>query len=578
MRTFRRLLALHRPQAGWLALGLLLGLATLLANTVLMATSGWFITAMALAGAAGVTMNYFTPAAIIRACAIVRTAGRYGERLVTHDATLRLLTGLRTRLYRTLVPLAPAGLEDLGAGTLLSRLVADVDILDRFYLRILLPGALFLLATLLLLAWTAWQALLLVPVLGGTLLLAGVVLPALLARRAGPARARAEAELEALRTEAADAWLGLDELLVHGADELWAERLERRGRVLARHQLAASRWHRAGEALVGLCAWSALWGVLVLAGPETAGGALPPAELALLAFLALAAFEAALPMPGAFQALAPTLAAADRLFALADRPPPLEEPPEPAPTPLHHGFRLEAVTLRLPGNPEPALDGVCCELPPGRHTAIVGPTGSGKSSLLQLLVRFRLPDEGRVEFGGHPMESWPGEALRRHLAVVEQQPHLFIGTLRDNLLLARPDAGDPDLLEALEAACLGDWVNGLPYGLETEVGEAAMQLSGGEARRLAVARALLRDAPVLLLDEPTEGLDRPTARALMANLRLRYRDRTLVVVTHHTELLPAMDQVILLDRGRVLARGTHEELRAESAPYRRLLALAPVLE
>ncbi len=575
--TLRRLLALYRPSLGWQLLGLVLALITLLANTVLMATSGWFIAAMGLAGVAGATLNYFTPAAIIRACAILRTGGRYAERLVTHDATLRVLSHLRVWCYRRLEPLAPAGLEEERSGALLSRLGRDIDTLDNLYLRILLPLAVAVAASLLFLVWLAWQSPQLALAEGLLLLLGGFLLPALLAG-AGHRAGRSEVQLlSALRSDAADGLQGLGELVLYGAEHLRAVRLENHGGQLGQAQLATSRWRNAGQAMVGLSAWLTLWIFMALVMPQVAEGMRPPAELSLLALFALASFEAVTPLPLAFQALAPTLEAGERLFALVDRPPPVPEPSGPAPRPGDHGYRFEQVWYRHPGSERPTLQGLELDIPSGTHTAIVGPSGSGKSTLLQLLVRFRLPDSGRLLFGGTDIRDWPGMALRQRLAVVEQDSHLFIGTVRQNLLLARPDASETQMRSALERAQLGSWLEGLPRGLDTEIGEAAVRLSGGEAKRLAIARALLRDAPVLILDEPTEGLDRPTARRLMDELLEHCRNRTLILVTHQLELLPRMNQVVLLDQGRILARGSHREQQQSSGDYRRLLSLSPLI-
>lgn len=576
MKTVLRLLSLHRPHAGWLLLGGLLSLLTLLANVVLMTTSGWFIAAMGLAGVAGVTMNYFTPAAIIRACAIVRTTGRYGERLVTHDATLRLLSHLRVWLYGVLEPLAPAGLAGERAGRLLSRFTADIDTLDNFYLRILLPMGVALLAGLVMVAWLWQQSPLMALVETALLLSAGLLFPALLAWRGGAAGSEVLEAEERLRSRAAESLPGLGELLLYGADGEQARRLADESRALGRAQLAAGRWTSAGQSLVTLCAWLALWLLLVLAAPEVEAGQRPPAELAMLALFALASFEAVAPLPLAFQSLAPTLGAAGRLFELADRPAPLEEPEAPGSQPEGHAFRFQAVSYRYPGSEEPALESISFEIPEGSRTAIIGATGAGKSTLLQLMVRFRLPDQGCLEFGGLELRRWPGEALRQRLGVADQHSHLFIGTLRQNLLLARPDADEAALLRTCAKAQLLEWVNTLPKGLDTEIGEAALRISGGEAKRLAIARALLREAPVLILDEPTEGLDPPAARALMASLIDEQSRRTLVVITHRLEELPRMDQVVLLDRGRLLAAGSHGELLEASAEYRALLELAPI--
>jgi ATP-binding cassette subfamily C protein CydC len=307
VKTFLRLLALHRPHAGWLLLGGLLALLTLLANVVLMTTSGWFIAAMGLAGVAGVTMNYFTPAAIIRACAIVRTTGRYGERLVTHDATLRLLSRLRTWLYGVLEPLAPAGLSGERAGDLLSRFTADIDTLDNFYLRILLPMGVALVAVMIMVAWLWWQSPFMALVTAALLLLAGLLFPALLAWHGGRAGRQALEAEERLRTRVAEILPGLGELLLYGGDTDQARWLAGQSDALGRAQLAAGRWTSAGQSLVSFCAWLTLWLLLVLAAPAVQAAQRPPEELAMLALFALASFEAVAPLPLAFQSLAPAM-------------------------------------------------------------------------------------------------------------------------------------------------------------------------------------------------------------------------------------------------------------------------------
>ncbi len=576
MKTFFRLLALHRPYAGWLLLGLLLSLLTLLANVVLMSISGWFIAAMGLAGLAGISINYFTPAAIIRACAIVRTTGRYAERLITHDATLRLLSGLRVWLYGVLVPLSPTGLDRERSGGLLNRLTADIDALDNFYLCILLPAATAIIASLVFVAWLWFQSPRLAWVEASLLVLAGGLLPWLLSRAGGRASQHSREIQEQLRIDAVDALQGLGELILYGADETQAAKLSQHSQALGRAQIKSERWTSAAQAIITACAWIALWAMVVLVSPQVESGARPPAELALFALFALASFEAVVPMPLAFRSLRPTLAAARQLFELADRHPPVPHTEPPAPEVSGYSYRFENLGFSYPGSQSPAVADISFTIPEGRCTAIVGPSGSGKSTLLQLMLRFRLPTQGQLQFSDTDIKNWPGDALRQHLAVADQDSHLFIGTLRQNLLLGAPQASEDQLWQACDTAQLTDWIHSLKDGLDTEIGEASLRISGGEARRLAIARALMRNAPILILDEPTEGLDPPTAQCLMKGILAKYRHRTLVIVTHQLNELPLMDQVALLDNGRMMACGPHQELRERSEAYRTLLALAPI--
>ncbi|HID47044.1 MAG TPA: thiol reductant ABC exporter subunit CydC [Chromatiaceae bacterium] len=579
MKDFLRLIRLFRPAYGWLLLGILLSLMTLLANVVLMGTSGWFIAAMGLAGVAGVTMNYFTPAAIIRACAILRTTGRYGERLITHDATLRVLSGLRVWFYEHLEPLAPAGLETYRSGDLLSRMGADIDTLDNAYLRILLPISVALMGGMILIAWLYRQGPNLALTAGLLLLLSGLLFPWWLARQSRKASRETVLASARLRTDTVDALQGLGELLLYGADLTHAEKIQQQSNTLGNSQLQVSRWTSAGQSLVLLCAWLALWSMLVLLTPVIVTGIRPSADLPLFAFLTLASFEAVTPLPLAFQSIHSTLAAARRLFAIIDRSPAtaaMEPHKLSVPDTESFEIRFEEVDFSYPHDSQPVLKGLDFVIPQGSKTAILGPTGAGKTTLLQLLLKFNQPTSGRICFGHTDLQQWPAETLRRHLAVVDQHSHLFIGTIRQNLLLANPDATEEALKTACEKACILDWIQSLPDGLDTEIGEAALRISGGEARRLAIARALLKDAPVMILDEPTEGLDPLTARRLMKNLLAHCQERTFVMITHQINELSDMDHILLLDAGEPKGYGSHERLLADVAEYRALQELVPV--
>jgi ATP-binding cassette subfamily C protein CydC len=576
-RSLARLLGLLAPFRAWVLVGLGASLLTLLGNLTLMATSGWFIAAMAAAGAAGVSMNYFTPSALIRLSAILRTGGRYGERILTHEGTFRLLAHLRVWIYRHLEPLAPAGLERLHSGDLLSRMRADVDALEHLYLRTLVPLGTALVAAGLIGAFLARYDRTIALVVLAFLGLAGLVVPAW-TRRLGDAPGRRALALESeLRTAAVDGVQGLPEALVYGAAGRQAEHLDALSAELAAVQVRLGQIGGLAQSALGLSAHLALWGVLVLAIPLVRDGVVAPPDLALIALLALAAFESVAPLPGAMLHLGTALAAARRLFAIVDTPPAAVEPAGPSPEPC--GFDLEVRGLRFayPGAISPALDGLDLDLKPGRRVAVVGPSGSGKSTLLALILRFRTPEGGSIRLGGHDLGQYRGEDLRRHVALVSQHTHLFHATLRANLLLAKPEATQAELAAACRISQIEDWIESLPDGYETWVGgtgagETGMRLSGGEARRIAVARAVLKDAPILLLDEPTEGLDAQSERAMLEALGPLAEGRSLLMVTHRPVWLAAMDEVLVLESGRVAARGTYAELIAgERLP--RLLGL-----
>ncbi|MCF7985129.1 MAG: thiol reductant ABC exporter subunit CydC [Thiohalocapsa sp.] len=572
MNDLLRLWKLFRPYRGWMLAGFAISLATLIANVALMAVSGWFITAMAMAGAAGVAMNYFTPAAMIRGSAIARTAGRYFERLITHEATLRQLAGLRVWFYRKLEPLAPARLQQYHSADLLSRIRADVDALDNLYVRVLVPSLVAIVAGVGFFLFTALFDLRLALVLLAMLLVAGLLLP-WLSRWLGAAPGRRLVEAEAqLRQVAIDGTQGLSELLVYGAAEAQAERIDALSRDLIREQDRMSRIAGFAQGAVGLCANLTLWAFLWIGIPLVESGVLPPPQLAMLALFALAAFESVAPLPLAFQQLEATLTAARRLFAIVDTEPAVAEPTGPAPQPQDNGIAIRGLRFGYPGADRPALDGLDLDLPEGRRVAIVGATGSGKSTLLNLLLRFWAPDAGEMRLGGEPLEAFPGEQLRDRIALVSQHPHLFDASIRENLLIAAPDASVGLIEQACATAQIDRFIADLPEGYDTWVGETGVRVSGGQARRIAIARALLKDAPILLLDEPTEGLDAPTERALMDAIRRLMQGRTVLLITHRPVALAEMDEILVLDQGRVIERGSHEELlRAQHYP--RLLGL-----
>lgn len=563
-----RLLRLFRPYTGWLLAGVGLSLCTLLANVALLALSGWFISAMAIAGAAGVSMNYFTPAALIRAAAIVRTGGRYAERLVTHEATFRLLAALRVWFYRRLEPLAPAVLEGYHSGDLLSRIRADIDTLDQAYLRLLVPGLVALLAVPLygLFLWHYDARLAVFTV--ALLLVAGAVVPWLvqwLGARAG----RRKVELAAaLRTALVSDLQGMGELLVYAAAERHAGQLDGIGAALVREQRTLSGLNGLAQGAVGLCANLAQWVVLVLAIPLVSAHTLAPPDLALLVLFALAAFEAVLPLPLALQSLGEVLAAAQRIFRLADSPAAVREPEHPRELPERFTLRLEDVSFRYRAQAPDVLQHVSLTLAPGEALALVGASGSGKSTLVSLLARFRAPTGGRILLDGEPLAQFAGAALRARLAVLPQQTHLFNTTLRDNLLLANPAAGAQELEAICRLVLLEDFVRAQPEGLDTLVGETGIRLSGGQARRVALARALLKEAPVLVLDEPTEGIDADSARRIMAGIlaRVRARRQALLLITHQHAGLDQVDRILVIAHGLLAASGAHGLLQATDAP------------
>jgi ATP-binding cassette subfamily C protein CydC len=550
--VLRRLLGLARGWRGVMLGAVLVACATVLASVALMGVAGWFIAAMALAGASSGMMNYFLPAAGIRFFAIVRTGGRYAERLLSHEATFRLLASLRLWLFRRLEPLAPAQLQERRGADLAASLQADVDTLQHAYLRLASPVIVALACGV---AVVAGLALLHPPtalVVAALLLSAGGLVPVLARRAAVSAGAEAVHSGADLRVAAVDFLQGMTDLAAAGAIDRQLVALDALGDRLVDAQRRAATAGATAEAAVGLCAGLALWSAVLLAAADVAAGDVAPALVPGLALAAFAAFEAVAPLPGAMQRWGEVMTAARRLFVLADRTPAIVARPEPSPVPHDGSLTFTNVRLRYAPDAAPALDGLDLAIDSGRHVALLGPSGAGKSSIARLLLRF-WDYEGDIRLGGHALRDYRPEDLRRLVGVATQDAHLLNGTLRDNLAMAAPEANEAAMLAALETAQLAAFVRSLPEGLDTWIGEGGARLSAGEARRLVLARTLLRDPPVLVLDEPTENLDATTARRLLAALAEALAGRTVLLITHDPAAAAAFAQdVVRMEAGRVV--------------------------
>ncbi|WP_290634076.1 thiol reductant ABC exporter subunit CydC [Aquisalimonas sp.] len=554
MDEFRPLLRLHAPRWPWLLAGAVLMLMATLASFGLLALSGWFITATGLAGiamAAGSTvmLDIYRPGAGIRFFAVGRAVSRYGERLVTHEAVFRLLADLRIWMFRRLMQLDLQGLASLRSGDTLARLTADVDRLDQFYLRLLAPvavAAIGLIIAAAVLALFAPPAATAVALILGATAIAAALLGLRLTKRPGEQVVILSGHL---RDHLVLSLRGAAELRIYGREP---DALHHQGELSRDHERAnrtLSRLSGLTQAGGNLATFVSVWAAAVLAIPLVQSGALtgPGFGLVLLGTLALA--ELVTPLPMATQALAHVRAAARRVAGAA--------PDAPLP---HRGESgpgdgtvvMADVHYRHHPGTTPILDGIALTVRPGDRFAITGPSGTGKSTLLQLITGALSPDSGTIEVGGTPIAAMSPEAIGQRAAWMPQRTMVFNGTVADNLRMAAPEASQQSLWHALWMACLDQTVAELPQGLETWLGEAGRQLSGGEARRLTLARTLLRPAPVLLLDEPVRGLDRDTALAVME--RLAHNDpaeRAMVVVTHAPELLPTTFLHLQLSNGRL---------------------------
>ncbi len=554
MSDIWRLVRLLSPRRGWMLAGLGLATVTLLANFGLLALSGWFLAATAAAGLAGIAaqnaFNFFTPSAMVRFFATLRVGSRYAERLVTHEATFRLLADMRVWFYTRLEPLAPAVLQTQRTADLLNRIVTDIDTLNLFYLRVFVPVLTAIAAGLIMIAFFAcfsWPA---AAALGVGLCLNGMLAPMLTSRKGATPGAEINRITAALRTEYVEALQGMGELLVFGAAPAMQARAAALNTELAAAQADMGRVSGLGLALSGLAANATLLAVLVFGARRFAAGDMSAAQVPMLVLGAMAAFEATAPLPAALQFLGQIKSAARRIFALADRAPPVPAPTLPAPMPERFGLELNNITLRYAPDAPLVLDGFSLSVPEGRHIGIIGPSGSGKTTLINLLMRFHEFQSGAARFGGHDLRAYGSADMARHATIISQRSHLFHTTIRDNLLLANGAADEAALWHALDVAQLGDFVRALPKRLDSMVGEGGSRLSGGQARRVALARAVLKPAPWMILDEPTEGLDTETERAFLADLAPILKGRTVLYITHRPAGLALMDEVYTLQNGK----------------------------
>jgi ATP-binding cassette subfamily C protein CydC len=548
----RRLLGLTAPARTGLAAAALLSSATLIAGVGLMATAAYSISRAALVTS---FVEIEVALAGVRTFALSRGAFRYLERYAAHVVSFRLLVRLRVWFYSAVEPLAPAVLWRYAGGDLLSRIVTDIETLEQFAVRVLTPAAAALVAGTATCLFLAIFDVRLAVILLTAMVLIGLGVP-LAARRAAAAAAQAQVASRAgLAAAVVDGAQGLADLLAFGQDSAYLGRLEEIGRRLdrAERRLALVRGLAAGtSALMGSLT---LIAVLVVAVALVSEGRLDAVYLAVLPLTAVAALEAVAPLPPAIEHLERGLRAAARLFELTDARPAVLEPEESGLPPTPGIIELNDVRFAYDPEEPPVLEGLSLRVGAGERVAIVAPSGAGKTTLLNLLLRFWEAQAGSLRIGGRDLRQCRGDDVRALFAVVAQETHLFGGTVRANLMLARPEASEEQLVAACRRAQLHEVLERLPQGYDTWIGENGLLLSGGERQRLAIARAILKASPILLLDEPTAHLDPKTEAAVWAALRELMQGRTVIAVGHQPEELGIGGRTLLLEAGRLRELG-----------------------
>ena len=543
MVVLRRLLALSGIAPFRIVVSAVLGTLTVVFGVALMAFAGYLISRAAERPA---ILSLTTAIVAVRFFGLARPLARYADRLWSHDLALRALGRVRARFYERIEPLAPAELEGFRHGDLMARMVGDVDALQGLYLRGVAPvlvavgaGAACVGATAAFLPSAAVA-------LAVGLAVGGLAVPLVTGRLGRAAGLRVAAVRGELTAEIAELMRAAPELVVYGAEEPTLERIRSADRELDRLGRRDALVNGLGEGLSILVGGLTVVGALALSVHAHSAGVLDSVLVAMLALLAFASFEAVAGLPGTARELASTVASGRRTLELIDREPAVHDPADPRLAPLVPVVELENVTARYRRDEVPALRHFTLRLDPGRRVALVGPSGSGKTTIANLLLRFLDPEEGRVTIGGCDLREYRQDDARGTFALAGQGAHVFTTTIRANLLFAKPDASDRELDEVLRRAKLDRWVATLPDGVDTLVGEDGRHVSGGEYQRLTLARSLLSDAPVLVLDEPTAHLDAATAQAVVRDAFDAAAGRTVLLITHRPEGLDLVDEVVTL--------------------------------
>lgn len=538
MKPLLRILRLWRGQAAWLGLGLAVALASVAAGVALMALAGAHVAVLVAGGVA-------TAGLLLQAVGPLRVVLRYLDRLTTHAATFRALADLRVWFFRSLAGRSAGGLGMRRAGDVAARMVGDVEALDGLYLRILVPLA---------------GGLMLVPVLAGLLapgglwlaasvtmllLAAAAVVPAIAARASISSGARLAEANAALRLGVIDTLTGLRDVRAFGAEARRLALVATQDSNAALAQAAVARRAALAQAAGFLLGQAALLLVLLGAGTH-------PVFAVAAVFLTFAAFEVASGLPRAGALAGYAAAAARRVLEITDTPGEIA-PVDPAPPPAGNALRFEDVVVGWDATRPPVFDGLTMDIPAGAHVAILGPSGAGKSTIAALLLKTLKPQAGRILLGGVDIARLDTDAVRARFGWLSQATHLFDDTIRANLLLGSPEADDAALWRALDEAEIGEFVRTLPDGLDTWLGEGGSRVSGGQARRVALARTLLSKAPVLILDEPCAGLDAETERAFLTTLGKLPAGRSVILIAHRLTGAERVDRIWRLSNGHALA-------------------------
>lgn len=581
MKGLRFLLQEMSPYRGRILLALLLSGLTISSHIGLMATAAYLLAKAALQPP---VMDLMVTIVGVRFFGIARAVFRYLERYVSHDVTFRILSRIRVSVYEAIEPLAPARLMYLKNGDLLSRIVGDVEILKDLYLRVLAPPVVAVFVLFGFGLFLAPYDLRLPFILAGFFLLGGVGIPLVikvLGQKAGERKVKEKAQLQ---VQTLDLIQGMTELITFGQEEVYLNKIKTTQERYSSAQRGYARLAGLSGAALGMTSNLGMWLVLVLGIILVEQGKLDGIYLGMLTLGVLSSFEAIEALPMSLQKLEENRVAADRLWELKETKPEVEEtadaassltatPSSKVSSPV---LEISQLSFRYEQSEPYVLQDITFKVPLSGKVGIVGPSGAGKSSLINILLRFWEYPEGSIRVNGQELKSLNQAVVRQLFGVVTQKTHLFNATVKENLLLANPQATDQELYKACQKAKIHDFILSLPQGYESQIGEEGLKISGGQRQRLAIARVILKNAPVLILDEATTGLDPVTEREVIQEILEIMKDRTVLVIAHHLPIMQNLDEVLVINEGRIVERGSHQALLDEGELYTNLWEKADV--
>ena len=566
MKIFFRLTSLVKPYFWWMALAALIGFATTGSGIGLLMTSAYII---AKASSQPPMAALQGGIVLVRLFGVARGVLRYAERLISHNITFKILSKLRLWFYDAIEPLAPARLMHFKSGDLLQRIVDDIQSLENIYTRVLAPPLTAILVSALmwfLLGVYSLQAALLILLFH---LLAGIGVPLLTRQLSLGVSVGIVNQKTVQQILALDLFQGIGELQVYGKLQEHLEQMrsaEKSKLLLQRKNALIEGMH---ESLTGILMNAAVVAVLWALIPAVTTGGMNGISLAVITFAVIASFEPFLPLPAAIKHLEADTHAGERLFEILDAKPETTAPVTPLPFPANHDIRVENLSFSYPKSLSKTLDRISFSVLTGQHIALIGPSGAGKSTITSLFMRFWNSSEGQITLGGLNIALFDPEVLRRNIALVSQRTYLFAESIRENLLLAKPGASDEELKQALAAAGLSEFTS----KLDEWTGQHGMKLSGGERQRIAIARILLQNAPIVILDEATANLDGVTESEVTETLNTITAGKTLITITHRLKGMEQYDQILVLEKGRIVEQGVHDELMISNGLYCRMWEL-----